>query len=353
MPYGEIIGSSFRLIWQEKKLWLFGLIGVALSSLGVGIYLALVMGWQSNLMRMITDPVFNAPGDPEEVLAAMFGSLSWFFGALGLLGCFGIIGYVLNLFMRGATIGEAGRAWRKQPTDFGRGVETGLRRSPRMFVIDLIWWLLEFLVVGCGIGFAMAGLFAMIGSAASGNGRGDDVAGIMAALGSIFMVFAAVACLGLLIAVIRGIFAPLMYQSAVQGERTLGSAISEGWRLARRNLGPMIVFLLIVAALKIAVYFIMQLASLPLTGAWMTSYFSMVGGLIESGVPSTPAAANSFLLVLGGLLYAVINLLAVSFVQTLVLTMYARVYQHLTDESAEETPDAAPSLPGQAAIEAA
>ena len=329
MNYGEIISGTFRIIWREKKLWLFGLIGLALSALASGVYMASAMNWQSSFIANMSRPEFYNSADPESMFAAMFTSMGWLFGGMGFMLCVGLIGYVINLIMRGATIAEADRAWAGEKVEVERGARVGANRGLYLFVVDLLWFLLPSLIL-----FAAwaCGLLLMFGGIAAGaNANADSAAAAFASLGSMFAFFGIVGCFALIIAVVKGIFSPLMYQEAVLGEQSLGAAIKKGYSLARENLGPMVIFMLVMFVIYVISQTILQIASLPLMGVWMSNFFGMMGDFSDEMVNiPPPSAGNQALLFLGGLFYGAVMLLLHSFSQTFALTMYARVYRQLT-----------------------
>jgi len=326
MDYGKIIGETFGVIWKEKKLWLFAIIGLSLSALSTGLYMAWYFDWYGNFLSNLTGSAFPYSGNPEMIMRRMIGSMGWLFGGMSFMLCASLIGYIINLVMRGGSIAEADLAWQGESVDVGRGARRGASHGLHLFIIDLLWWVLPAVLVFGGMA---CGLLFMFGGIAAGESAGDETGAVFAMLGSMFAFFGVMACLGILIAVLQGIFSPLMYQATVLGGRSPGDAIKEGFSLARKNIGPMVIFLLVMFALHVGVQFIIQLASLPLMGGWMSSWFGLMMSMSEGATPQY-AGPNAVLLFLGGMTVAAATLLGRSFSQTFGLTMYARVYRQLT-----------------------
>lgn len=334
MNYGEIIVDSFHVIWREKKLWLLGIIGLCIGAIASGSYMASWFNWQSNFMASLTDPGFLASGDPEEMIRTILGRMGGLVGGMAIMGCASVIGYIVNLVMRGATIGEAGRAWRGDSVDISRGASAGAQNGLYIFLIDLLWWIVPALLMLCG---AIAGIILFATGLGVVMSAGEESAGaVFASIGTMFAFAGVLACVAFLVAIARGLFGPLMYQSLVLGDNSLGDAIKEGWSLAKNNLGPMVLFLLFLFVLQLVLQMIIQFASYPLMGVWMAGWIGMRVGLVETGILAPPSLGNSLLLVFGGLFVALVTLLVNSFLQTYALTLYARVYRILRDDQASQ-----------------
>ena len=138
-----------------------------------------------------------------------------------------------------------------------------------------------------------------------------------------------------------------MYQSAVAGRRGLGAAISEGWRMAKANLGAMIIFAILLWVLNIALGMLVSLLSFPFMLPWISSWMQNFSGMMESasrGVPpQMPQFGNMGWLLVATFVSGVLTWLTASFMQSFRLTLYAGVYRHLGGRS--EAVEPAPSMP--------
>ena len=321
MEYGEIFAGTFRTIWHHKRLWLFGIVGLFVSSIGSGLYLTFLMGWQRDWLMLMSNMANQA--EPEAMLGRMMNSMIGLWVALGVLGLAAILSYMINLVMRGATIHEAALAWQSGESDTGRGLRIGFAVAVYLFLIDLLWWLPSIVIMGGGYALAIV---TIIGLGAAG---GND-AGAVAGLVGFFAVLCTTLCLGLLIVLAAGIFAPLMYQSAVQGRRGPGAAIKEGWNLTRTHLGAMIVFWILLLAMGLALGILLQGISLPFWLPWFTSMMNFSIASASGMRSAAPPAFSGALLALLGVVVALTSLLSSSFLQTFHLTLYAEVYRRIT-----------------------
>lgn len=326
MPFGELFTGAFQRIWWHKKLWLLAMLGLALSGVGMIISSLLSARWMSNYIAFITHMMRNPGLMPGRALGDFLSSMApvWVLGALAAL--LSLIGYVINLVARGAIINEAGYAWHNVRTDTGRGLAQGAQRAVYVFLLDLMW-LLPALLLGL---VALIALVVLVGGSAAAAQQGR-AGGLVAISWLVFLCCGA--CLTLLYYLVFVIFSPLMYQSAVTGRRGFGSAVSEGWSLARANLGAMIVFwllLLVVGVVLSALRGIFDaILSAPLMSSWFQSMGNMMQGFRQGFVPATRILSGPLFVVLS-LISGVLWFLIATFTQALNLTLYAGVYQHLT-----------------------
>jgi hypothetical protein len=341
MPFGELFTGTFGQIWRHKRLWLFGLLGLALPSIALLVYQVFQYRWQSGWLTTMGDLMTDPGMMPDRYFSTMMSSMVWLWVGMGIWMLVGLLGYLVNLVMRGATMNEAAVAWGGGRTRTGRGLSAGVGRGVYVFLIDILW-LLPGLLLMCG-GF---GAFAaMIAAVAASNG-GDEAAGGAFVL-TLITLLCCVFCLALLIGLLSMVFAPLMYQSAVAGRRGLGAAISEGWRMAKASLGAMIIFAILLWVLNIALSMLVSLLTLPFMLPWLSSWMQNVGGLMESAgrgmPPQMPQFENTGWLLVASLVSGFLTWLTTSFMQSFRLTLYAGVYRHLGGRSDAVEPE--PSFP--------
>ena len=341
MPFGEIFTGTFGQIWRHKRLWLFGLLGLALTSIGLLIYQIFQYRWQGEWFSTMGDITQNFGQVPDRYFSNMMSTMVWLWVGMGVWMVVGLLGYIVNLVMRGATMNEAAIAWGGGRTQTGRGLAAGTGRAAYVFVLDLLW-LLPGLLLACG---SLAAVAALIAAAAAAAGGGDDAVGVLVLtiIGGLCCVF----CLALFVGLLSTVFAPLMYQSAVAGRRGLGAAIGEGWRMAKANLGAMIIFAILLWVLNIALGMLVSLLSFPFMLPWMSSWMQNFSGMMESasrGVPpQMPQFGNMGWLLVATFVSGVLTWLTASFMQSFRLTLYAGVYRHLGGRS--EAVEPAPSMP--------
>jgi len=337
MPFGELFTGTFGQIWRHKRLWLFGLLGLALTSLGMLIYQVFQYRWQSGWFSTIGDLMKNTGQMPDWYFNTMLSSMVWLWVGMGIWLVVSLLGYIINLVMRGATMNEAAVAWAGGRTKTGRGLSVGVARGVNVFLIDLLW-LLPGLLLGCG----SLGVFGTI-LAADATSNGGNEASVLTTL----IALCCLCCLALLVGLLYAVFAPLMYQSVVAGRRGLGAAISEGWRLAQANLGAMIIFAILLWVLNIALGMLVSLFTFPFMLPWMSSWMQDFSGMMESasrGVPpQMPQFGNTGWLLVTALVSGILTWLTTSFMQSFRLTLYAGVYRHLGGQSVRVEPVPLPS----------
>ncbi len=301
--------------------------------------------------------VMKNPGlMPERYFSTMMSSLVWLWVGMGIWLVVGLVGYIVNLVMRGATMNEAAVAWDGGRTKTGRGVSAGAGRAVYVFVLDLLW-LLPGLLLACG---GVSAFAAVIAAAVAASNGGNEAGGAFVL--TIIVALCCVFCLALFVGVLSAVFAPLMYQSAVAGRRGLGAAISEGWQMAKANLGAMIIFAILLWVLNIVLGMLVSLLTVPFTLPWLGSWMRGFSGMMESagrGIPpQMPQFGNMGWLLVATLVSGFLTWLTASFMQSFRLTLYAGVYRHLGGRSDAVEPeplapdDTAPESPLQATVPA-
>ena len=337
MPFGELFTGTFGQIWRHKRLWLFGLLGLALTSIGLLVYQVFQYRWQSGWLTTMGDLTKNPGMMPERYVSTLMSSMVWLWVGMGIWLIVGLLGYIVNLVMRGATMNEAAVAWGGGRTRTGRGLSAGVGRGVYVFLIDLLW-LLPGLLLGCG----SLGVFGTI-LAADAASNGGNEASVLA----ILFAMCCICCLALLAGLLYTVFAPLMYQSAVAGRRGLGAAISEGWRMAKANLGAMIIFVILLWVLNIALGMLVSLLTFPFMLPWLSSWMQNFSGMMESASrgmpPAMPQFGNMGWLFAATLVSALLTWLTASFMQSFRLTLYAGVYRHLGGRGEPVDPEPLPA----------
>ncbi len=342
MNYGDIFVDTFRVIWREKKLWVISALGVSVFALVAMISSGASMGWQMNWMGSLAGLEYAVT--EEDVFDWLMRVSLGFLALFGFMGLFGLVGYIINLIARAGVVAEAARAWRGEKTDISRGLGRGAHKAPAYFILDLIWSLPWILAAFFGLIVTVALAGGMVSAIVSG--RFDEGPAVLGLVGGIFFSMALFACLALIFVLFKGVFAPLMYQSSAGGDKTMGEAISEGWRLAKENVGPMLVFLILVWAVRLALFLLFRIFSIPFSFLLMSPWFGMIGDL-ESGVMPGGLAISPlqwFLIFIGLIGVGVLTLLWKSVEQSITLTLYAGVYQNLVQGETPEDERASQAL---------
>ena len=326
MDYGDILTDTFRIIWREKKLWVISALGVMLPSVVYAMYTGAAMGWQTN---WLSNPAVMGGGMTNEAFFQGFTRfLLGYLALLGFMAVFGLAGYVINLIARAAVVAEAIRAIRGGKTDIRRGLGRGAHKAAAYFVLDLLWalpWILAGLLGAFLALITAGGVFSALVS----QEFADEGGVILGMVGVIFAMLGLFACLALLIAFFKGVFAPLMYQASVIDDLPLGDAIREGWRLSREHIGPMIVFLLLNWAVLFGLSLIARIFITPFSFMLMSPWFSMMRAFEDGPMSAGPSAGNWLLMTIGVIGMGAVTWLLWSLSQTFRLVYYANVYEAL------------------------
>ena len=333
MNYGQIFGDSFRILWREKKLWVFGLIGLALSSLLGMVGGVAGLNFQRNLIGTLNQEMMRGGrGNPDRMVGAIFGSLGVFAVIISLVMLGSLVAYVINLAMRPATIREAMRAWRGGSVSVRRGSGEGASYMAGFFGVDVLWAVLPVVVV---IG-AYAAMFASIfGVVAAADSRSGGEAAALGMVGLIFLLFCCLAIFGLLYAAFYAVLAPMMYQSLAQGRRSFGVALSEAWALGKAHWGPLILFAVMVWGVSLLLSILVQAVTAPFVSLFMGNWMESIFQSMEGPVPTMPAP-NYAILIPGLMALTALSFLVNSFMQSFRLTLYTKVYAELTGPAVVE-----------------
>lgn len=324
MHYGDIVGQTVRVIWRNKILWAFGVIGLVLTITTYSLYAAAILAGQQWLMGMMADLAASPAAMEDGATRAMGSAMLLFLGGIGLVLLLALAGYVINLVMRAATIDQARQAWEGHAPAFAAGLRTGARQLLRLFLLDLLWFLPMLAVTLLVIGGAAT---AFVGS--MGALQNESAAGFMSFMTAFIGLICSVYCVIFVMAAVKAVLAPMMVQSLIQRQAGLGAAIRDGWNLARNNLGVMIIFALVMLGGYLAVYTLMQVAGMPLSFVVMSGYMSNINALMAGAAPQVSPVSGLGML-FGVLVMALVMLAAASFFQTYGLVMYAQVYRELT-----------------------
>lgn len=333
MNYSKIFTDTFKLLWQRKKLWLISLLGLVLMLPITGFYTVGMMWKQRGFMQVIMATTPNLSVMPET-------SRQWFLMILPLVllaGFFYLLSYVIDLLARGGGIREADLAWAGEAVQVRRGFRFGMRVALKVLGVDLLWLLPGLIVVLLLIavaGFSLGNFFALLA-------QGDNVAGsdLARTFGGLFGSMLLLLGLSWIYSAIRGVIAPMMYQSVVLGQRTVGQGIAEGWALVRAHFGQLVVLWLLIMAVNMGLGMIMQVFIVPVNMLLMPNMMNPDIALSATGELSSMSLSSWLLFIAGGLFIGAASWLSRSLIQAFSNTLYARVYRELTDTQPQASED--------------
>jgi hypothetical protein len=228
LDYGDIIGTSFKVAWRYKSLWLFGLFASGYASFGTS--------WSEDRTS------FGAEGTG---LGPFISDNLWLVPAvLGVMLLIVIAQLLLNAIATPALIDATNRITRGGIYKFGVSLQTGVNFMWRMVVLILLHV------------FVYIGFF-----------------GIMVLIGVLLaLALGWLAAVGLLVAIplaiifvfgIENIF-QLAYRALVARNASMSDALSEGWTLLKTNLGHCVVLFVLYVVLTIAVGILVSIIVLML-----------------------------------------------------------------------------------------
>lgn len=225
MDYSGTLSKGWGITWRHKWLWLLTFIPGLAGLATFGISYA-----QQGLAR---DGLGTAP----EVIGAQMGSLM-------LLNClsvliallFGVIG----LATRGGLIAAVDGIDRGESYTFGRAFRAGWRKLLPLLGMSLLL-IGGFILLAVTGGLILLVVFS-VGAFAGGSGQSDS---LWAGLGLVGILGVCCAMIGyLVVALLVNLVYPFAFRGIVLQELGVIDSIRHGWRVARENLGEIILLYL-------------------------------------------------------------------------------------------------------------
>ena len=243
--FGEILTRAWQIVWKNRVLWIFGI----LASCGRG-----GSSFNSNISRA-GDGGFGTPSDlpPElmQFLQAIEENLTAFIAVTVALVC---IIWIITIFL--STIGKIGLIRGTSQIDGGtEGLIFGQlfsESTPYFWRIFGLSFLIGLPVIVAATLLA-AGLAVFAVSASSGSDAG--------AVGSIALVPVLIGCICALIPIMLVIhmITRQAENAIVLEDMNVLPALSKGWDIFRKNLGPIIIMTIILAVINFAAGLIIAL----------------------------------------------------------------------------------------------
>lgn len=253
MRYGEWIVEAGRILIRNAYVWILAAPWLILtwgSRLLGGVSM---VGLQPRMMSVMNDPLIQrelmGANTPWEFMAALIKVYSRVLGiglpALGMAFGLNLVVWILVFIIAGAVIHQAMPGHTERPR-WQESLHVGLNRAVHLFLIRVILLLPIILLLGAFV--AVMFLFGMITvfSPYSGN-----LAGAMTAfmLGSLCLLLPLLILWGIFI----GLLEPLAVQASVQEVRSAWDALARAWEVFWARLGPVIVLGLILFVIRMFV----------------------------------------------------------------------------------------------------
>ena len=88
--------GTFGQIWRHKRFWLFGLLGLALTSIGLLIYQVFQYRWQSEWFSTMGEITQNFGQMPDRYFSNMLSTMVWLWVGMGVWMVVGLLGYIIT-----------------------------------------------------------------------------------------------------------------------------------------------------------------------------------------------------------------------------------------------------------------
>ena len=331
MDFGQILSRGWNIVWQNKWMWLLGLLA-ALSGAA--------NGGRSNALNTR----FSNPQELQEFLgmdssqweAALERNLNQFIGvAVGLVSLLVLIGIALWLLSHAARAGmiKAAVALDKgQAMTWREALGGGWRYVLRLVLMNLAL-AAPIVVLVVAVAVVLGGAFG----AAFAGGLTDDYAALFRALGATLACLTPLVCVGVLLGLALQFIGAFGYRGIVLRDLGVWDGIRHGWQVFRSRLGDSILLGLIFGVIGFV---------------WSLAIGAILGGLALAGsaqfwldaVAGRTITAGQFASVLGvglllGILTAVFNSILVAWRSSSVTLAYLEFTGGIEKEEAPEPPD--------------
>lgn len=309
LDYGGVLSRAWKITWNNKILWLFGILsGLAGSGRVRFDYRS---PFPSNFPQGVP-----ASGDFEQFLRSVFGrdvDQNLIIAILVGLACVGIVVgivlFVLGVIGRGGLIGGIQRAERDGRVSFGDGWKIGVQKFWTVLLIGLVVAIVSFVI------------------------------GVMSVFAAATICLLPLACIGGLIIAVLGVYTLLAQIAAVTENLGVTDALSRAWQVLQANLGPVIILGLILVVINSVIG---ALLLLPLAAIAAPAIAAAVAFSNNSQAAGYGAAAISALclvvfiplmIILGGIL------------QTWVTSAWTLAYSQFSSRPSTAPVPAAPPAP--------
>lgn len=257
LDFGAILSRAWKITWENKVLWIFGLLaamgnGAAGGGGGAGGGDGGGGGRDFGPGGLeLPPPVRRFVESPDPQIIAIV------IGVICVLVLIALVLFVLSIIGRGGLIGGVRLADDNGRVTFGEAWRVGLRNFWRVFLIGLI---VGVVVIGLVLILLVPGIFFSI-----------TIIGLLCGLPLIFAFVVA--------AIVLGIVAYFAQIAAVVEDLSVTAALGRAWEVIRANLGDIIILgiVLIVAQAVIGV-----VIALPVIVTLIPIVFAVIGFINES-----------------------------------------------------------------------
>jgi hypothetical protein len=307
MDYGKLLSRAWNIIWNNKFMIVLGF----LAALGAG-------GGGTNFNFNLGGGDFDLPPGVAQNLERMLEQMAPLFVGLGcLVLLLGIAVWLLRLVAQAGMIDAAARIDAGEKMTFGMAFNAGLARLLPMVGLNLV--LFGFFII-LGI-VALVGLIATVGVAVVGALAGDgNLEAMIAGFGLILACVGLLVCVSIPLYIIVTVIYPFAQRGLVLQNLGVMASISHGWNMIKRNLGDVLILIVLFVFLQIVVGFVTALVLIPLAVLVMgPALFNMLAaGTVGIGSVLTLIGGGICL----GILAAIVNAILVAFRSTTITLAY-------------------------------
>jgi hypothetical protein len=296
MDFGKLLSRSWEIVWNNKFLFVLGLLA-ALGSGGGG------SGGGGNFRFSDTD--FAVPGEMvsrADLFWSQYGFL--IIAAVCVLLLIGIVIWLISLVAQAGLISAVDRIDEGFASSFGEAWAAGMSK-----LLSLV-----------GLSLLLAVPFIIFGLIAAAVGVGA----VLTDGGPVFALFgvivACLACFVALLAIFIQILYPFAQRAIVLENSGAVASISRGWHVMRESIGDTIILIVIAIAITIVYTIVAAIILIP-------SALILLGPALAAGLITGQFGVATIVLGAGGLicwilLAAVVNAILVTYRSTLMTLGY-------------------------------
>lgn len=314
MDYGNLLSRAWRIVWNNKFLFVLGFLAALGGGGGGG------GGAGSNAQFSFGSGDFGITRGNIDDLTRFFAR----YGSLMLgLACAGVVILVVlwlvRLTAQAGLISAVARIDAGEKLSFGEAFSAGISKLGRMVGINAIMYGPFTLVGFIAAAFALATAgTAILNTLAGGSTR--DIEAIVGSLGFLAFCFACLACLMIPLIILVTAIYPFAQRGAVLQDLGVTDSISHGWNIVRQNLGDVILLIVLFVVLSFVFGFVLAIVLIPF------AFLALGPAIIDIVSSDIVRAVDVVLIVAGGiclgLLAAAINAFMVAFRSTAVTLAY-------------------------------
>lgn len=332
MDFGATISRAFNIVLKHRVLWVLGF----LASLAGGL------GSASNSLNAqgsaftSTGPSGELSPEAERFFERIVTDPGLIIGALtGLLCVVLLISlalWVISIIAQGALIGGVRQIEDEGGATFGQAWSAGARRFWPLLGLSLLLALPGLALLVLFLLLFGGTLIPIIAATASG-----DESASAAVAGSLLVLLCgggALACVGLLYAIIAAALQTFGERAIVLENKGVIEAIGRGWEVFRGNLGNIIVLALLMFVIGLVVGFVIALVAGVLFAPTLVAAILEAGS--EGGVGAGTLILGAVTFLIGTVVSAILNALFVAFSST-VWTLAYRQFTGASGVVAEPT----------------